>query len=73
MPFSFSKRIGGAVFGGAGAVTPQLSALSVDQVRLAGGAGLRFLLFAKKDIFLRMDLGFTRAGTGFYIAPGEAF
>ncbi len=73
LPFSFSKRIGGAVFLGAGTVAPQFSGVSADKIRLAGGAGLRYLLFAKKDIFLRMDLGFTREGTGFYIYTGEAF
>jgi Omp85 superfamily domain len=73
LPFPFSKRIGGVVFLGSGAVAPQLSALDGDDFRVAGGAGLRFLLFPKKDIFLRFDLGVTREGTGFYIFTGEAF
>ncbi len=73
LPFPFSKRIGGVAFLGVGAVAPQLQALDVADLRVAGGAGLRFLLFPKKDIFLRFDLGITREGTGFYIFTGEAF
>jgi Omp85 superfamily domain len=73
LPFPFSKRIGAAAFLGAGAVAPRISVLSSQDVRLAGGAGLRFLLFPKKDIFLRFDLGFTQEGTGLYIFSGEAF
>jgi len=39
----------------------------------SAGAGIRFLLFPKKDIFTRLDLAFTREGTGVYIFIGEAF
>ncbi|MCY7329250.1 MAG: outer membrane protein assembly factor, partial [Saprospiraceae bacterium] len=73
LPFPFSRRLGGAAFLSAGAVSPSLGMLSTRQVRLAGGAGLRFLIFPKKDIFVRLDAGFTREGVGFYIFTGEAF
>ncbi len=73
LPLPFSKRIGATTFLGTGVVAPHLSALNTSSFRLAGGAGLRFLLFPKKDIFLRFDLGVTREGLGFYIFSGEAF
>jgi len=73
LPFHFSKRVGGAVFASAGAVSPSLEMLNIQQVRLAGGVGLRYLIFPKKDIFVRFDVGFTQEGASFYIFTGEAF
>ncbi len=73
LPFPFSKRLGGAAFFSAGAVSPSIEMLTTRQVRLAGGAGLRYLIFPKKDIFVRLDAGFTREGVSFYIFTGEAF
>ncbi|MCY7350115.1 MAG: outer membrane protein assembly factor [Cytophagaceae bacterium] len=73
LPFPFSKRIGGAAFVAAGTVAPRLGAFNFGDVKPSGGVGLRYLLFPKKDIFLRFDLGVTREGTGFYIYTGEAF
>ncbi len=73
LPFPFSKRIGGTVFTGVAAVAPTIGSLQWNNLRVAGGAGLRYLLFPKKDIFLRLDVGFTRDGPGFYIYTGEAF
>ncbi len=73
LPFGFSKRIGGTVFASAGAVAPKLGELNVRQFVYAGGVGLRYLMFPKKDIFLRLDMGLTSEGPGFYIVTGEAF
>lgn len=73
LPFSFSKRIGAAVFAGTAAVAPSLGAFQAKHIKLAGGAGLRYLLFPKKDIFVRFDVGVTNEGVGFYIFTGEAF
>ncbi len=73
LPFSFSRRIGGTVFASLANVSPALDQMMINKTRLAGGAGLRYLLFPKKDIFLRFDLGFTEEGPGFYIFTGEAF
>ncbi len=73
LPFSFSRKFGAVLFAGAAAVAPKIGEFNLKQVRLAGGGGLRYLLFAKKDIFLRMDIGFTREGTGIYLFTGEAF
>lgn len=73
LPFPFSKRFGAAVFGAVGSVAPTLDAFTWRNVLPTGGAGLRYFLFPKKDIFLRFDVGFTREGPGFYIFTGEAF
>jgi Outer membrane protein/protective antigen OMA87 len=73
LPFSFSKRFGAAGFVGMGAVSPTLSELSARHLRWAAGAGVRYLIFPKKDIFVRLDAGFTAEGVSFYIFTGEAF
>ncbi|HLL95168.1 MAG TPA: BamA/TamA family outer membrane protein [Spirosoma sp.] len=73
LPFGFSKRWGGTLFGGLGTVTPTIDQLAFDQMRWAVGGGVRFLFFQKKDVFLRADLGITREGTGLYFSFGEAF
>ncbi|MCF0070916.1 BamA/TamA family outer membrane protein [Dyadobacter sp. CY261] len=73
LPFGFSKRLGGAVFAGAAVVGPKIGSLTPARARLSGGVGLRYLLFPKKDIFLRLDVGFTKEGPGFYLFTGEAF
>lgn len=73
LPFPFAKRWGAAVFGSTGVVFNSLSNLEGDHVVFAGGAGLRFQLFPKKDVWVRCDLAFTREGTGVYVFIGEAF
>lgn len=73
LPLGFTKRLGAAVFGSAGTVFHQFSSLALKDFVVAGGAGLRYLLFPKKDIYSRVDLAFTREGTGLYIFIGEAF
>ncbi|WP_221391198.1 BamA/TamA family outer membrane protein [Dyadobacter sp. NIV53] len=73
LPFKFSKRIGGTVFAAAAVVAPRVHEFSWKHIRPSGGVGLRYLLFPKKDIFLRLDVGFTKEGPGFYLFTGEAF
>ena len=73
LPFKFSKRFGGAVFAAAAVVAPRINEFSWKHIRPSGGVGLRYLLFPKKDIYLRLDVGFTKEGPGFYLFTGEAF
>jgi hypothetical protein len=73
LPLGFSKRLGAAVFAGTGTVFSKSKYLSFDDLIWSAGAGIRFLLFPKKDIFTRLDIAFTREGTGLYIFIGEAF
>jgi hypothetical protein len=73
LPFSFAQRFGGVAFASAAVVGPTIGSLQLKHVRPAGGVGLRYLLFPKKDIYLRLDVGFTKDGPGFYLFTGEAF
>jgi outer membrane protein assembly factor BamA len=73
LPFAFSKRWGATLFAGTAGVAPAIKEFKIDKAQFAGGAGVRYLLFPKKDIFLRLDMGLTREGPGFYFFTGEAF
>jgi len=73
LPFSFSKRIGASAFLAAGQVYGDDHPFSWQQFLPTGGAGLRFLLFPDKDIYTRLDVAYTREGSGVYFFIGEAF
>ncbi|HTF82211.1 MAG TPA: hypothetical protein VL947_10810, partial [Cytophagales bacterium] len=73
IPFNFTKRWGAAVFGGTGAVFGNIDTFSFNNFVWAGGAGIRFLLFPRKDIYTRFDVAATSEGPGFYIFIGESF
>jgi len=70
LPFKFSKRLGGAIFAGVGSVAPNLH---FDKLLWTAGGGLRVLLFPKRDIYTRLDVGFNPDGYGVYFFIGEAF
>lgn len=73
LPLGFSKRIGATVFGSVATVFPNTREISMENLVFSGGAGFRFLLFPKKDIYTRIDYAFTREGGGLYVFIGEAF
>ncbi len=73
LPLSFSKRWGAAAFFGAGTVGNNLGDLQLENVKIAGGVGVRFLIFKSKDIYTRFDIAFSEDGPGFYFFVGEAF
>ncbi|WP_234735511.1 BamA/TamA family outer membrane protein [Tellurirhabdus bombi] len=73
LPLPFSKRLGAAAFVAAGTVAPKIGAFQIKNILPTGGFGVRYFLYPKKDIFLRLDVGFTREGPGFYIFTGESF
>lgn len=70
LPFPFSKRFGGAVFASIGSVSPNLN---FDKLLPSAGGGVRFLIFPKRDVFTRFDVGVNPEGYGFYFFIGEAF
>lgn len=70
LPFSFSKRVGGTIFGSVGSVS---DGFPTANYKWSAGAGLRYLLFPKKDIFTRIDVGLNPDGYGVYFYIGEAF
>ncbi len=71
--FPIAWRFGGAVFAGAGQVAEAPLDLSVDSLKVAGGAGLRFLVVENPHVNIRMDFGQSLAGSGFYLQITEAF
>lgn len=73
IPFKFTNRLGFAVFASTGSVFNEFNNLSISNFLISGGAGLRFLLFPKKDIWTRLDFAFTEESSGFYLFIGEAF
>lgn len=73
LPFPFSKRWGAAAFVGLGTVSDGVRNLDLSKLKVAGGAGVRFLIFKSKDIFTRFDVAFSEDGPGYYFFIGEAF
>ncbi len=73
LPLPFSKKIGAALFASMGNVANSPQFLNPRTTKFAAGAGLRYLIFKAKDIYLRADLAFTNEGRGFYLFIGEAF
>jgi hypothetical protein len=73
LPFPFSKRLGGAIFASAGMIAPLVNSFDLNKTKFAGGAGLKYLIFKSKDIFVRFDVAFTKEGNGMYFYIGEAF
>ncbi|MDA9774324.1 BamA/TamA family outer membrane protein [Saprospiraceae bacterium] len=73
IPLSFTDRLGFAVFAGTGTVFNEFDNFGINNFVVSGGAGLRFLLFPKKDIWTRLDFAVTEESTGFYLFIGESF
>ncbi len=73
LPLSFSKRWGASVFVAAGQVYGDEHSFDWGQFLPTGGAGIRYLIFPEKDIYTRIDLSYTREGSGVYFYIGEAF
>lgn len=73
LPLPFSKNLGAAVFAGIGNVAHTPGEIDPRLTKFAAGAGLRYLIFKAKDIYIRGDIAFTGEGSGFYLYIGEAF
>lgn len=73
LPFPFSKRWGAAAFVGFGTVSDGVRELDLSKLKVAGGTGVRFLIFKSKDIFTRFDVAVSEDGLGYYFFIGEAF
>lgn len=72
--YRIHRFVGLALFAAAGQVQNSLSGFSLQEMKTAAGAGLRFYASQKKRITLRLDYGITSDNTrGFYIKIGEAF
>lgn len=72
--FPIVWRFIGVVFAGAGDVFNQGKELSFTNLKVAGGAGLRFTVDAKERINIRFDYALGRFHSqGFYLSISEAF
>jgi surface antigen Omp85-like protein len=67
------KRFGLAAFFGVGEVAPELGAFNNDDLKPAGGAGIRYTLAKKNHVNLRVDYAVGLQGGGVYLGVTEAF
>lgn len=68
------KRLGFAVFGGAGNVSDNILNYRFDNLKYSYGGGLRILFNKKQKVNLRVDMGFGNDGNrGIYFGIQEAF
>jgi hypothetical protein len=74
LPVPFAKKFGFAVFASSGIVFDKASAITPEYFKYAGGAGIHYLLFPKKDVWTRIDFAInSEGGNGFYLFIGCAF
>ncbi|MHC4805883.1 MAG: BamA/TamA family outer membrane protein [Planctomycetota bacterium] len=71
--FMIRPRFGGVVFIGVGEVAETYSDFSAENLRFAGGVGIRFTLDPKDRINLRIDVGVSEFGIAPVLLLTEAF
>jgi len=71
--WNFFKRFGLALFGGFGNVSNDFNNFRFDELKYSVGAGLRYMVVPSQRINIRLDVGFGRETTGFYINIADAF
>lgn len=67
------KRFGLVGFFGVGEVGPKIGEFSIDNLKPAGGGGVRFTLAKKNHVNLRVDYATGLQGGGVYLGVTEAF
>jgi outer membrane protein assembly factor BamA len=67
------KRVGAAVFAGAGQVASDVDRLGMDRFHFSTGVGLRVLLVSDERLHIRCDYGIGEDSSGLYFNLGEAF
>jgi len=67
------KRIGVVGFAGLANVADRLSHFGRSDLKYSLGFGLRYAFNPKEKLNLRLDIGFTKEGAGFYVTAIEAF
>lgn len=71
--FPIYKRLRGVAFGAVGSVGNTYGSIFTNNMKLSGGAGLRFQLNKKIMNHLRLDVAGSREGVQFYLTVGESF
>lgn len=69
----FWKWLRGVAFVGIGEVGTQLQDFAISKLKYSYGTGLRILINAKEKVYVRIDAGFGKDTSGYYITIGEAF
>jgi len=69
----YKERFRGVLFGGIGQVANTFSDFKLQQMKYTYGLGLRILINKKERIHIRLDAGFGKDTSGFYLTIGEAF
>jgi hypothetical protein len=67
------RRIGVVGFAGVGNVAARLSDFSQSDLKYSVGFGLRYAFNPEEKLNIRLDIGFTKEGSGFYVTATEAF
>ena len=67
------KRFGFVAFFGLGEVAPEVEKFNADNLKPAGGAGVRYTLAKKSHVNLRVDYAIGLDGGGVYMGITEAF
>lgn len=67
------KWLRGVLFSGVGDVANRLSDFSIAEAKLSYGGGLRILVNKEEKVYIRLDAGFGKGSSGYYITIGEAF
>jgi hypothetical protein len=65
-------RLGAAVFGAAGNVYPDLAHVGADNLKAAGGLGLRINVGSRNPVNIRVDVALAPGSAGIYLMIGEA-
>jgi outer membrane protein assembly factor BamA len=71
--FPLYRRFGMAAFAGVGDVFDQPSDVHFSNIKYSIGSGLRYALNKEQKLNIRVDIGYGREGSNFYIVIGEAF
>lgn len=67
------KRLGFAAFFGLGEVAPEVGKFNADNLKPAGGVGIRYTLAKKNHVNFRIDYAVGLDGGGVYMGVTEAF
>jgi hypothetical protein len=67
------RRFGAVAFAGLGEVAPKIGDFELKSFKHTAGLGLRYQLVPAEKINLRMDFGWSKDSSGFYVALTEAF
>lgn len=62
LPLFFAKKFGLAVFASTGIIYDKAINITTTNLKYAGGAGIHYLLFPKKDVWTRFDFAVNNGG-----------